>query len=149
VLSDLAAADVAPGRLFCEWGSGYGVVTCLAAMLEFDAVGIEVEGELVEAASRLAEDFGLPAQFVEGSYLPAGFRAQGEYAWLNTEAADAHAALGLDTADFSVIFAYPWPDEEGLTEGLFERYGSPGAILVTNHVDHHFRVRRKRCVRRR
>src|SRR5947207_2912054 len=48
VLRDLAAADVAPGRLFCEWGSGFGVVTCLAAMLEFDAVGIEAERELVE-----------------------------------------------------------------------------------------------------
>jgi hypothetical protein len=26
VLRDLAAADLAPGNLFCEWGSGFGVV---------------------------------------------------------------------------------------------------------------------------
>src|SRR5262245_43662383 len=40
VLRALADAHASPGRLFCEWGSGYGVVACLAAMLDFDAVGI-------------------------------------------------------------------------------------------------------------
>jgi hypothetical protein len=34
------------GPEFCEWGSGLGVITCLAAMLGFDAVGIEIEPRL-------------------------------------------------------------------------------------------------------
>jgi hypothetical protein len=142
-LQALAATVLAPGRLFCEWGSGFGVVACLAAMLDFDAVGIEVEGELVDAARRLADDFGLPVEFVHGSFLPAGTRTDGEYAWLSTAAADAHAELGLDTEDFSVIFAYPWPDEEGLTERLFEKHAGAGALLVTYHTGDACRLRRR------
>src|SRR5205085_7055891 len=95
LLSAVAAADLAPGRLFCEWGSGFGVVTCLAAMLDYDAVGIEVEGELVDAARRLADDFRLPAQFVHGSFVPQGSAADGAFAWLTTDAPDAHTELGL------------------------------------------------------
>src|SRR5579859_385397 len=45
------------GRFFCEWGSGLGVVTGLAAMLGFDACGIEIEPSLVTAARRLTRDF--------------------------------------------------------------------------------------------
>src|SRR5438034_10470333 len=58
-LQALAESALAPGGRFCEWGSGFGVVTCLAAMLGFDACGIEIEAELVAAARRLAEDFEL------------------------------------------------------------------------------------------
>src|SRR5947207_2983291 len=47
VLRSLAEVDLAPAGLFCEWGSGFGVVACLAAMLDFDACGIEIEAELV------------------------------------------------------------------------------------------------------
>ena len=147
-LRALAAADVAPGRLFCEWGSGFGVVTCLAAMLEFDAVGIEVEAELIDAARRLAADFDIPAEFAHGSYLPRGCHASGEFAWLDTDAPDAHVELGLDPDDFSVIFAYPWPDEEGLAERLFERYASAGAILLSHHGGSDMRVRRKKSAGR-
>src|SRR5947209_3813753 len=48
------AVHVPPGALFCEWGSGFGVIACLAAMLDFDAVGIEIEESLVDEAERLA-----------------------------------------------------------------------------------------------
>src|SRR4051812_30631200 len=58
-LRHLESLDLAPGRCFCEWGSGFGVVCCLAAMLGFDACGIEIRSELVDASRRLADDFGL------------------------------------------------------------------------------------------
>jgi hypothetical protein len=148
VLRHLAVTDLAPGRLFCEWGSGFGVITCLAAMLDFDAFGIEIEEELVEAARRLADDFGLPAEFAHGSFLPADASADGEFAWLSTEGADGHAELGLGADDFGVIFAYPWPDEEGLTEHLFEQRAAAGAVLVTYHGGEDFRLRRKKETRR-
>jgi hypothetical protein len=48
-LRALAAGDVAPGDRFCEWGSGFGVVACLAAILDFDTYGIEIESDLVDA----------------------------------------------------------------------------------------------------
>jgi hypothetical protein len=68
VLRALTAAELATGNLFCEWGSGFGVVACLAALLDFDACGIEIEGELVDAARRLAADFDLPVEFMRGSF---------------------------------------------------------------------------------
>jgi len=144
VLRALAETGMPPGQLFCEWGSGYGVVTCLAAMLDFDAIGIEVESKLVDAARQLADDFGVPATFIQGSYLPDRCDTDGEFAWLDTDAPDAHAELGLDADDFSVIFAYPWPDEERLTERLFARYGGVGAVLVSYHASDEMRLRRKR-----
>ena len=57
ILKALNDHPVARGNRFCEWGSGYGVVTCLAAMLGFEAVGIEIDAGLVDCARRLAEAY--------------------------------------------------------------------------------------------
>jgi hypothetical protein len=147
VLRALSEADLAPGSLFCEWGSGFGVIACLAAKLDFDAHGIEVEGELVDAARRLANDFDLPVEFVRGSFIPKGgdaCLAGGDgFAWLTTRADGTEDELGLGPADFDVIFAFPWPDEEQVIPTLFERHAAPGAVLVTYHEAADFRVRRK------
>src|SRR5438874_6164144 len=59
VLRAIADSTLARGLRFCEWGSGFGVTTCLAAMVGFDACGIEIDGELVAHAQRLADDFEL------------------------------------------------------------------------------------------
>jgi hypothetical protein len=150
VLRTLTETALVPGTLFCEWGSGFGVVACLAAMLDFDAYGIEMESELVSAARQLAEDFDLPAQFIRGSFIPKGADAEGDepFAWLNTDESKTEEELGLSIDDFGVIFAYPWPDEERLTTDLFERYASVGAVLVTYHGGEDFRLRRKASARR-
>src|SRR5262249_27656087 len=57
VLRAISQSALARGRRFCEWGSGFGVVVGLAAMLDFDACGIEIERSLVEEARKLADDF--------------------------------------------------------------------------------------------
>ena len=140
------AADTQPGRLFCEWGSGFGVVACMAAMLEFDAFGIEIEPELVNAAQQLAADFDLPVEFVCGSFIPPGSQSclgDGSFAWLSEEIGCADEQLALAADDFDVIFAYPWPDEEQLVSKLFDRHGRAGAVLVSYHGGDDFRVRRK------
>jgi hypothetical protein len=146
-LRALDAADLAPGRGFCEWGSGFGVVAGLAAMLGFDACGIEVEEELVEAARQLAADFDLPVEFVHGSFIPEGGEGLvgdgGTFSWLTTDGAGVQEELGLAPDGFDVIFAYPWPDEERLTRDLFEHYAAPGALLVSYHGCEDFRVQRK------
>lgn len=145
-LRDLAAAEVAPGNLFCEWGSGFGVVACLAAMLGFESCGIEIEGDLVDAARQLAEDFDLPVEFTQGSFIPrAGATAllgDAEFAWLTTDDGGSHGPT-LSPDDFDVIFAHPWPDEESLIEGLFERHAAAGQVLVTYHADGSSCLRRK------
>ena len=147
ILQHLAAQAAAAGTLFCEWGSGFGVVTCLAALLEFDASGIEVDSTLVRASRRLAADFGLPVEFAHGSFIPAGdrllMRAAGSFAWLTTTEAPAHEELGLATEDFGIIFAYPWPDEERVLDQMFERHAGAGALLITHHGGEDFRLRRK------
>jgi hypothetical protein len=147
VLRALAESPVLRGRQFCEWGSGFGVVTCLAALTEFDACGIEIEGELVEQARQLAADFELPTEFVRGSFIPRGAERRvvtaGEYSWLTTDGDYAYDDLGLSPADMDLVFAYPWPDEEAVTADLFERYAGPGALLATYHGENGFRLRRK------
>ena len=123
------------------------MVACLAAMLDFDACGIEIEGELVDAARRLAGDFALPVEFVRGSFIPEGgdapLGADEAFAWLTTRASRVEDELGLGPADFDVIFAFPWPDEEQIIPALFDRHSAPGAVLVTYHQGEDFRVRRK------
>ena len=146
-LRALADSNLAAGGLFCEWGSGFGVVSCLAAMLDFEAWGVEIEGELVDAARRLAEDFEIPATFVRGSFIPPGSKislGDGDgFNWLSTEGEDLQHEMDLGPEDFNVIFAYPWPDEEDVIERLFEQIAGDGAILVTYHSDERLRFRRK------
>lgn len=154
VLRAISECAVARGRQFCEWGSGFGVVACLAAMLDFDAVGIEIEPVLANEAGRLADDFGLPVEFVAGSYVPRGadgrVHANGSYSWFNPESDYAYDDLGLDPNDMDVLFVYPWPDEEPVTLDLFDRYCAAGAVLVSYHGGDEMRVRRKlRSSRRR
>jgi hypothetical protein len=152
-LRDLVQANVTTGNLFCEWGSGFGVVACLAAMLDFDACGIEIEAELVEAARLLADDFEVPVQFLRGSFIPEGSEVNLDggngFSWLTTEGDGTQEEMGLEPDDFDVIFAYPWPDEEHVIAELFEQHAKMGAVLVTYHGDDDLRLRRKTGRKRR
>src|SRR5687767_11949845 len=42
----IQSGHLATGRRLIEWGSGLGVVTCMATWVGFDAVGIEIESKL-------------------------------------------------------------------------------------------------------
>lgn len=153
VLRALADSNLARGMRFCEWGSGFGVAACLAALTGFDSCGIEIDGELVNHARQLAEDFEIDVEFVRGSFIPPGGEdkvySAGQYAWFTTDADSAYEELDLDADDMDVIFAYPWPDEEFVTTDLFDRYAGAGAVLITYHGGDDFRVRRKMPKRRR
>ncbi len=151
-LRAITEANLAPGTSLCEWGSGFGVVASLAAMLEFNVCGIEIERGLVDLSRRLADDFGLPVEFVHGSFVPSGAEAYAEEAyadnnadsfWLVTDADDAYDALGLDPDDFDVVFAYPWPGEECLIASLFEKYAAEEALLLVYDQFNSVRLRRK------
>jgi hypothetical protein len=129
------------------------VVVGLAALLEFDACGIEIEESLVREAQKLAEDFDLPVEFVRGSFVPRGaedrVHAGGTYSWLTTEGDYAYDDLDLEVSDFDVVFAYPWPDEEWVVCDLFDRFAGTGAILATYHGSGEFRLKRKVSGRKR
>jgi len=151
-LRAITEANLASGTSLCEWGSGFGVVASLAAMLEFKVCGIEIEKGLVDASRRLANDFGLPVKFVHGSFVPSGAEADveeayadtsAEYFWLVTDADDAYDELKLGPHDFDVVFAYPWPGEECLIECLFEKYAAEEALLLTYNQYNSVRLRRK------
>lgn len=147
VLTAILAGNLAAGRRFCEWGSGFGVVASLAAMLDLDACGIEIEAELVAAADDLAREFQVPVEFIHGSFIPHGGNpltdSLGDVQWLSTDGDSAYDQMDLEVDDFDIIFAYPWPGEEGVIETLFLRYAAAGAILVTYHGVDGSRVRRK------
>ena len=116
-------------------------------VLEFKVCGIEIERDLVDASQRLAEDYGLPVEFVHGSFIPAGAEAYTEHYpesfWLVTDADDAYDDLGLDPDDFDVVFAYAWPDDERLIATLFEEYAAEEALLLMYNQFNSVSLRRK------
>ncbi len=140
------------GRLFCEWGSGFGVVACMASLIGFEACGIEIEKDLVGEARRLAADFNIAAEFACGSFIPDGAEPVidrfGEMQWLDTDGESAYPQLSLELDDFAVVFVYPWPGEQQVVEELFDRYAAVGALLISYHGSGDLRVRRKKQGRR-
>jgi len=146
-LASLEQSNLTAGNWFCEWGSGFGVTTCLAGMLGFEAWGIEIEEELVEAARRLAGDFDLAAEFVCGSFIPTGddfpVANPESFAWLCTDTTRTGLELEIAPDDFDLIFSYPWPDEERITAALFDRHARGGALLLSYHEVGGLRLRRK------
>jgi hypothetical protein len=139
----LGESGLVAGDRFCEWGSGLGVVCCLAEMTGFRACGIEARGRLVQGARRLAADFDLPAEFVRGSFAPKEATAGRAFAWLRKGGRCGHEALGADPEEFDLIYAYPWPDEEALVAEIFESRARPGALLLTYHEASGMCLRRK------
>lgn len=127
--------DRSVGHRFCEWGSGFGVVTGLAALLGFDATGIEVDGELVGAARALLAECGLRAPIHRGSFVPDAYAARERLSDLETRtelsAGDAYGDMDRDLDDFDVVYAYPWPTEEELYCDVFGRHADHGAVLLT------------------
>jgi predicted O-methyltransferase YrrM len=146
-LAAVHAANLATGRRFLEWGSGIGVVACLAAQLGFDAIGIEIEGPLVEIADDLANAHGIDAEFLCGSFVPHGTEVTvgtaDDFAWLSTTGPVAYDDLDLEPNDFDLIFAYPWPGEEQIIFDLFANHAANGALLLTYHGIEGVRLQRK------
>jgi len=125
------------GLRFCEWGSGLGTATCLAAKLGFDAWGVEIEGELVKRARALATAAKLPATFLETSLLPDGFdflQTQGGMELLSPQSS-ATGELSYPESDWTLdevdlFYSYPWPEEQEATLALFEKVACAGAYLL-------------------
>jgi SAM-dependent methyltransferase len=140
-------SQLAAGHRFLEWGSGIGIVACLAAQLGFDAIGIEIEPALVDIAESFAAEHGIDVEFACGSYVPQGAEpfvdTAGEVTWLRTDQPDSYGDLDLEPEDFDLIYAYPWPGEEQVIFDLFENCAAIGSLLLTYHSQDGLRLQRK------
>jgi hypothetical protein len=147
-LDVLKTGALLPGNAFCEWGSGLGVITCLAAMLGFDAVGIEIDARLIEGSRNLANDHRIGnVELVQGSYVPDDYTPHGDddesHVMTVESGRAAYEELGLDPEDFDCIFAYPWPGEDDVVTGIFDEHAARGAVLLTFHGQDGVMARRK------
>ena len=137
-----------PGPMFCEWGSGMGVIASMAAMIGFESIGIEIDARLVQASRQLARDHGIQrVQLVQGSYVPDGHACEEDFDEGHVMTLEqGHAAyeeLGMDPDDFDCVFAYPWPGEDEVVTAVFDRYAARGAVLLTYHGQDGIMARRK------
>ena len=145
-LAGLRAAAGMPG-VFGEWGSGFGVNTCVAAMLGYRAVGIELDPALLRHARALAADYQLSATFVQGNFLPSVARElldPVDRVWLTSlEGVAAYGSEALAITDFDVIFAYPAPGEARFIFDVFEQCAANAATLISFHGGGELRVQKK------
>jgi hypothetical protein len=158
VLEEVTRRKLPPTRVFCEWGSGFGTATCLAALLGYEAYGLEIDEELVRLSRAIARRLGIPMTMLCTSLFPEGYAASagGDGAALVTpESVSAHhdtaetrgplryAGMEIAIADIGLFVAYPWPEERELMRQLFEAVAREDALLVVYHTDTDIRVWRK------
>ena len=158
VLEEIPRCQLPPTRVFCEWGSGFGTATCLAALLGYEVYGLEIDAELVRRSRASARRLRIPVTMLCTSLLPAGYAAYagGDGTALGAPAsardhpdpAEARGPLHYDgmeiaIANIGLFFAYPWPEERALMRQLFEAVAWEGALLVVYHTDTDIRVLRK------
>ena len=124
----------APGRRWLEWGSAIGTLTVMAALMGFDACGIELDAALVDTARDLAARHGAEARFVAGSFLPTGYEWRAPDGERRTGTLgvgpSGYLQLGRALDEFDIVFGYPWPGEAPLMCDLMQRYGRPNAVLL-------------------
>ena len=131
------------GDRFCEWGSGVSVVASLAAMIGYESYGIEYDSHLCAVAEGIREDFDVPVELVNGSFIPEGvedliddaFATQDGELALHTEPDRAYQEMGYGINDFDLIFSYPWPNDADLTREIFDRCAARGAMLLAYYDD--------------
>ncbi len=125
---------LAGGKLFCEWGCGFGIVTALAYQLGWEAIGIEAEPFLVEQAKLFLTEEKISAEIWNGNFLPRGSeqlaRQQADHASLFHRVPSAYENRDLAIDDFAIVFAYPWPGEDGFLKDVFEAYAADEALLL-------------------
>lgn len=128
------------GNRFIELGSGFGVATGLAALLGYEATGIEIQEALVEMARGLIDDQGIDAEFICTSYVPEGYllydavggddiiedNSFGHHA----DASPCYGEMETPINEIDLFFAYPWPGEQEMMLKLFDAMAGEGAILI-------------------
>jgi SAM-dependent methyltransferase len=147
--------ELAPELRFMEWGSGFGVATGMAALLGYDATGIELRAGLVAIARELLASQSIAADFLCTSYIPDGFI---EYDVAGGSDLVADNSFGyqlengpiyqdeeqeVDIAEVDLFYAYPWPGEQEMMLKLFDAVAEVDAILIAYYGDCEICIYRK------
>jgi hypothetical protein len=155
-LEEVTNRNLPPNRVFCEWGSGFGTATCMAALLGYEAYGIEIEEDLVRRSRAIAQRLAIPVEIICTSMFPQGYDSYsgvGGAEWVTPESFSdpddevrrplRYDGMAIDVAEVGLFFAYPWPEERELIQELFDAVAAEGAILVAYHTDKEVCVFRK------
>lgn len=147
-LAYVTKLDLTVGRVFCEWGSGFGMGVCLASLLGYQAYGIEIDPDVVRYSRDLARSQNIAVTILETSYFPEGFSS---YAGAGDDelilppgypedgSAPRHwpryEGTDFDTDEIDVFFVYPWPKEHEMMVALFDAVAADGAVLIAYYGD--------------
>ncbi|MFT4901730.1 MAG: hypothetical protein ACI81V_001005 [Lentimonas sp.] len=141
------------GHSFIEWGSGFGVATGLAALLGYDATGIEIEAALVQMATTLLQDQKIEAELLCTSYIPEGYMSyetiggsaltRDDSFGHTLEHPPCYAGMTQDIEEIDLFFVYPWPGEQEMMLQLFDATAGEGAILIAYYGDRDICLYRK------
>ncbi|QDV26102.1 type 2 periplasmic-binding domain-containing protein [Aureliella helgolandensis] len=147
-LTECVQRDLIDGRLFVEWGCGFGVVTGVAGILGLDAIGVEAEPFLCEEGRKLLKDNQVDAEIWQGNFLPRGAKRLAEdtdpLVSLTHDLEPAYDSYDMPLEDFAIVFAYPWPGEEHFLRLVFDRFARSGALLLMFRGPYHIELYRKR-----
>lgn len=150
-LCECARRQLSDGQIFCEWGCGFGIVTGIASLLEFDAIGIEAEEFLCQQARELLRRNGISADVWQGNFLPSGARElaydEDPLVSLTHSIEPAYARYDMSISDFAIVYVYPWPGEEHFLKTVFDHYARPGALLLLYRGPYHIELYRKKSNR--
>lgn len=154
-LSAINESDLCLGKVYCEWGSGYGVGACLAALLGYESYGIEIEPSLIEESRKLAEDSDIPVTIIERDYMPEGFECyegSGGAELIRPENYTYQDKSGLrpgyegmdaDLDEVDIFFIYPWPGEQEFVLEFFQAVAADGALCLIYLGDNEFGLYQK------
>lgn len=109
---------------FCEWGSGIGIVTCLARRLGWNAIGVEIEPRLIATSRILAARHHVDVAYHRCSYKPDALFEP------DSTPEDFDTGHGFGLFDFDVIYAYLWPAERDAVTAAIGRHARDGTIFL-------------------
>ena len=154
-LSAIFSGDFCLGNNYCEWGSGYGVGTCLASLLGFNSFGIEIEPSLVTASKALAKKTHIDVTIIESDYMPEGFdcyegsggaeliRPENYVCGTNEHLDVSYEGMEINLDEVDVFFVYPWPGEQEFMLEFFQAIAADGALFLVYLGDDDFALYRK------
>ncbi|MDE0569118.1 MAG: hypothetical protein OSB44_00450 [Verrucomicrobiales bacterium] len=154
-LSAINDSDLCLGKVYCEWGSGYGVGTCLASLLGYESYGIEIEPSLIEASRKLAEDSNISVTIIEHDYMPEGFecyegsggveliRPENYTYQERSELRPGYEGMDADLDEVDIFFIYPWPGEQEFVLEFFQAVAADGALCLIYLGDDEFGLYQK------